>query len=467
MEGFQAELMARMSLGQAVLKLFDYVLDSAFLRSTFDANRGRCYERELGFDRLVYLIRDALVIDHGSGRQSFERAEAEGGLAVTVQSAYGKLGRVPLEVSTALLSGGAVRLGELLPATGGGVTVPESLRAMKPTVIDGKKIKNAAKRLKALRGLPGKMLGGKLLVALSLETGLAIAMNADQDGERNDVPLVPGLVGQVRALGPAARLWIADRQFADLKMWALLTEGRDHFLIRCPRNLGFVPDPSRPAREGTDLQGRRYVEEWGQAGSQTHPQRRYVRRITLFRPGEDDVILATDLLDGQAYPATDLLAAYLQRWGIERMFQQVTEVLELRRLIGSTPKAMIFQAALCFLLYNQIQVIKAYVAADGGKQPEQVSGELLFRDVRVELQTWARFGDPSLALKLLPPIDQPDPLRHWLAERLRGAWTDRWLKAPANKRRPSKHAPVPQGQGGHSSVWRLIQAARQAAPRRP
>jgi hypothetical protein len=379
---------------------------------------------------------------------------------VAVQNAYGKLGRVPLEVSTALLSRGADRLGELLPATGGGVTVPGCLRAMTPMVMDGKKIKNAAKRLKALRGLPGRMLGGKLLVALSLETGLATAMEVDPDGERNDVPLVPGLVGQVRALGPAARLWIADRQFADLKMWTLLTEGRDHFLIRCTRHLGFVPDPSRPAREGTDRQGRRYVDEWGQAGSQTHPQRRHVRRITLFRPGEDDVILATDLLDEQAYPAMDLLAAYLQRWGIERMFQQVTEVLELRQLIGSTPKAMIFQAALCFLLYNQIQVIKAYVAADGGKQPEQVSGELLFRDVRVELQTWARFGDPALTPSLLPPIRQPDLLRLWLAERFRGTWKKRWLKAPTNKRRPVKHAPVPQGQGGHSSVWRILQAAR-------
>jgi len=373
MDGFQMELLAHLPLGQAVLKLFDYSLDPAFLAGLYEKHRGRCYEKELTFERLTYLIRDALVVNHGSGRQSFDQAKRNDQLPVARQNAYAKLGRVPLDVSTALLSGGAARLLELMPSGAGGPGLPASLACLTPIPIDGKKIKNAAKRLKALRSLPGKMLGGKLLVALSLPTGLAIAMQADPDGERNDVPLVPGLVGQVRALGYLRVLWIADRQFADLKMWNLLTEGDDHFLIRCTSKLSFQADPFRPAQEGLDGQGRRYVQQWGWAGSTTHKHRRYIRRITLFRPGEEDIVLATDLLDERSYPAVDLLEAYLRRWGIERMFQQVTEVMELRRLIGSTPQAMIFQSALCFLLYNQIELLKAYAAADGGKRPEQVS----------------------------------------------------------------------------------------------
>ena len=42
---------------------------------------------------------------------------------------------------------------------------------------------------------------------------------------------------------------------------------------------------------------RRYEEEWGWLGRPTHPQRRYVRRITLERPGDKPVILVSDLLD--------------------------------------------------------------------------------------------------------------------------------------------------------------------------
>ena len=71
----------------------------------------------------------------------------------------------------------------------------------------------------------------------------------------------------------------------------------------------------------------------------------------------------TDLIDADAVPAADLLAVYLARWGIERVFQQITEVFSLRRLIGSTPQATVFQAAFCLLLYNMVQVVRGYIAA--------------------------------------------------------------------------------------------------------
>ena len=67
----------------------------------------------------------------------------------------------------------------------------------------------------------------------------------------------------------------------------------------------------------------------------------YVRRITLYRPGERDVILVTNLCDAAAVPAVDLLEVYLNRWGIERMFQQVTEVFGLSHLMGTTPAGTI------------------------------------------------------------------------------------------------------------------------------
>ena len=39
--------------------------------------------------------------------------------------------------------------------------------------------------------------------------------------------------------------------------------------------------------------------------------------MTLYRPGEKEVILVTNLLAAAAIPAVDLLSAYLSRWGIE------------------------------------------------------------------------------------------------------------------------------------------------------
>ena len=121
----------------------------------------------------------------------------------------------------------------------------------------------------------------------------------------------------------------------------------------------FHPDPQRRPRQGCDAAGRAYVEDWGGLGSAKDRRRRYVRRITLSRPGDEDLLVVTDLVDADRYPATDWLRAYLARWGIERVFQQATEVLHLKRLIGGSPQAGLFQLAFCLLLYNMIHVLRS------------------------------------------------------------------------------------------------------------
>ena len=87
-------------------------------------------------------------------------------------------------------------------------------------------------------------------------------------------------------------------------------------------------------------------------------RRRYVRQIHLVRPGAEDIYLVTDLLDEKTYPAEDLLAVYLKRWEIERVFQKITDVFQLGHLIGSTPEATIFQASFCLVLYNLLEVMR-------------------------------------------------------------------------------------------------------------
>ena len=57
-------------------------------------------------------------------------------------------------------------------------------------------------------------------------------------------------------------------------------------------------------------------------------------------------------------------------------------MFELRRLIGCTPQAVLFQSAFCLLMYNLIQVIKAYAAQDGNVGPQEVSTANLFDDVK-------------------------------------------------------------------------------------
>lgn len=461
MNDFEREVLARLPLAEAVGVLLRHTVSPEFAASLFDRYRGTGCEAAIRFDTLLELVTDALVQHGGSGRQSFERARADGRLEATTRAVYGKLGRVPQPLSQAFLAEATQRLCEVLP-TGCSVTLPASLREMDVVVLDGKKIKNLAKRLKPLRGVAGKMLAGKGLVALSLSTQLAVAMETSLDGEANDAPLTPGLLAQVRELLPGPLLYVADRQFCDLTIPRKVLDQASHFLIRFSNKMRFFPEKSQT---GHDRQGRTVLQEWGWLGAPREGERRlYVRRITLKRPGEEDVSLVSDLLDDALYPAEDLLDVYLERWTIERVFQQVTEVFHLQQLIGSTPQGALFQFSLCLLLYNLIQVIRQYVGRLSQRAPSTISSELLFRDIRDQLTVVTKLLDRRELIRQLDRSHSPAAVRQRLQELLHDQWTPVWLKTPAKKKAPHSSGPKQTVPGGHSSAWKLLQAARASGP---
>jgi Transposase DDE domain len=327
-------------------------------------------------------------------------------------------------------------------------------------ILDGKPIQGVAKRLLPVRGRPGQIIGGKILVAYRPRQGRAVAMAAERDGEANDIRLMPEAIPRARARIAGIRLWVADRQFCDLDQPRLLTEQGDHFLIRRSLRTGFHPDPDRPARTTADARGRTVVEHWGWLGSVRDPRRRYVRQIHLIRPGEEEeVMLVTDLLDGELYPADDLLQVYLQRWGIERVYQQITEVFNLKRLIGSTAEGSVFQAAFCLVLYNLLQVIRAYIAAGQADiTAEAVSVEQIFLDVQKELTALTELFAPRTIAQWYAEELSHEELVARLAALLGGVWTPRYRKAVATKPRPKvKKAKC---SGAHTSVHKVLEEER-------
>lgn len=458
MDAFVDEVIARLPLAQAVLQVFDHALEPTLLGELYEHNRGRGYTVELTFPRFVTLLRDCLLVHGGSGHAGVSAAEAAGRMPVDESSFYRKLARMPLAVSQALLGRCTARLGELVPAAQLR-RLPACVDDLDVIVFDGKKLKRAAKRLKETRGYSGRLLAAKVLVAMNARKGLAVAMNGALDGESNDVPLVPGLLTQVRDLLERPALYIGDKQFGDLQTPRRLTGGdagrSDHYLLALREGITFEPDAQHPARRGIDAHGRAFTDELGHLGGKKNTDRLYVRRITLQLDDGATLMIITDLLDRDRYPAADLLELYRGRWGIEQLFQQVSEVFELRRLIGTTPLAGLFQASFCLLMYNLIQVVRSYAAQDGRRVRDAVSTHNLFDDVKRELTCWTYFDAPAPR----SPARESAPMRRHLTRLLCGIWRDRWIKAvdknPRKRRPPDK--PLP---GGHSSVWRLLQAAR-------
>jgi Transposase DDE domain len=377
-----------------------------------------------------------------------------------VQAAYGKLRRLPIALSEAFLAETTQRLLGYWPAAAGAATaLPESLAMTRVVVFDGKTLKRAAKRLKPVRRHQGKGLGGRVLVAWDPLTGLILAMSADPDGHANEARLLPALLPQVRQ-DAKPRLWVADRQFGDVVQITRLCQHGDHFVLRLHKNTTFVPDPECPAQTGCDRLGREFRQAWGWLDSKRQKTRCYVRQITLTRPNAAPLTLVTDLLDEQAAPAQDLLELYRERWGIERVFQQVSEVFHLLHLIGSTPNAIIFQCAFCMVLYNLLQVVRALVAQTQRLPIKSISSENLFYDLRRELIGLHFFVDaPAIAAAFPSRAAQHDNLSAHLRQQLKAAWTKRWLKSKP-KRKPPPSQPKTAKPGAHVSIHRAILAAK-------
>lgn len=453
---FDLEVARRLPLADAAFRLLDHAFDEAFLDDLFERKRERSYAGVISFSQLVRLVAEALLGHRGSAHQTFRQAREDQTVSASVQAVYGKLRRVPVGLSAALLAEASARL-QAVGAPPDATRLPASLRGFRALAFDGKKLKYVAKRLKAVRGLTGAVYGGKLLVVQDMATGQAVAAEAAADGEAADNPLVPAAVAHVRALPDARpRVWVGDRAFCDYPLLGLLAADADHFVVRFNASCGFHADPAAPARAGTDAAGRPFREQVGWLGKPGHPHRVAVRQITLPLAAED-LIVVTSLLDGDAWPAADVLALYRGRWGIEGMFLQVTQTFDLRRLIGGTPEATVFQAMLTLLIYNATLVIRDHVAAAAREPAPAVSLKLFFDDVVRDLTGWLKVIGAAGTVALLAqtrPLS-PAALRACLQQILGAAWTNRWLKAPT-RQRPPKPPPRAYICGGHTSVHKIL-----------
>lgn len=460
---FSLEVLKRLPLAEAVLRLWQWIDHTTTLDDLFDRNRGGGYQGDLKFSVMVNLIHDALLEFQGSGRKSFQHARQHNRMPVSDQAAYEKLRNLPATVSEAFLAESSDCLVELVPITEGAQRPDTAggLQEFSVVIFDGKATKKIPKRLKPLRNSQGGIVGGKGLVALEMWTGLVIAMSTDEDGDANDSRLLPDLLPMVHRRRDKI-LWVGDRQFGDPKQIALLSERDvDRYILRFHAKTPFYPDTTRPTRTGTDHRGREYREEWGWLGNARNKHRCYVRRITLYREGEENIIVVTNLLDGDVYPAVDILDVYLQRWGIERVFQTITEVFSLIRFIGTTPRGTLFQLSFCLLLYNMVQLIRTYVAEGANMPVAEVSTELLFDDVRrQQIALHEMLPPPQIIEQLKPPLATAEHMRTRLSQLLHPLYTKRWRKAPAKKHRPPANT---KKKREHASAHRILQQHRQTS----
>lgn len=459
METFALEVIHRLPLAEAVWRVLAFGLHADFLEQLFQDHRRASYTRELTFANVVHLVSDALFAGK-SGLSTFQTSRADGTLTTSVEAVYGKLSRMPPALSMALLQHTSERIQGLFPAGSEERPLPPALAHFLGTVVDGKVSKGVSHRHKALRQAKGGLIGGRSLVAYDL-CGRVLGFHGEEDGDANDVRFFPALADQLRQRVAGPRLWIADRQFATLPVLTGMQKDQDAFVVRYSKAVGFTPDPDQPAREGLDAEQRPVVEAWGWLGKSQKRAGMVVRRITVQRVGQEPLMVLTSLLEAETYPAAMLLEVYRARVDIEYVFQRITEVFHLRRLIASSPRGTLFQLSLCLLLYNVLQLVRGYVAVSNAKAMEAVSPEKLLGDVREEMIALSKLLSRRQIVAALGKPLTAAALQDLLAKRLT-CWQIRWTKAKRRRKRPAK----PERQSGHACAHRILIAAQQAARKR-
>src|SRR5262245_39077428 len=212
------------------------------------------------------------------------------------------------------------------------------------------------------------------LMVLRQHVLTALALGAYRDSEL-------GLAAALWPQLPDASLVILDREFAAYALYHQLGDAtrQRHWLTR--------------ARTGRLALRRRVVQRVGPGdalvellpsaaarrlvrhGPRDLPPTLRVRAIRYRRRGFRPQTLLTSLLDPVAYPATEVVALYHERWELELGFDEVkTHTLERAEALRSKTPARVTQEVWGLALgYNLVRLAMARVAARAGVAPTRVS----------------------------------------------------------------------------------------------
>lgn len=240
-------------------------------------------------------------------------------------------------------------------------------------VFDGSRLAAIAHRLKLLWDERAVVLPGCLLGVYDVGRGLCRQLYFSGDAAASEMTRAK------TALADLAQdtLVVGDRLYGTADFFAALAAQHCWGLVRRNRLLGLHKLQRLRRRR---VQGG-LLEDWlVQAGSGASAPRQLLRHIR-WRRGGTRYELLTNVLAPTRLSAEEALDLYAARWGIERMFFALKEVLNLNRLYAANPNAVAMQVYAAALVYNALRVAQSDGAAQVGVPPEDLSPAKLYPKV--------------------------------------------------------------------------------------
>ena len=235
------------------------------------------------------------------------------------------------------------------------------------------------------RGLGFPMIRWVILVALATATVQDLAYGPYQGKETGETALMRQLLASLLA----GDVLVADRYYCSYWLVALLAgrgvdvvfrlHQRRHYDFRRGRHLG-------PDDHGVTWQ-RPQKPQWLTAEEYAElPQTLTVRevRVRVAEPGcrVRELILATTLLDADAYTLSDIADLYHKRWNIELDIRVLKTTLQMDQLRCQTPFMVAKEIWVQVLAYNLIRKVAAQAAQLAGLHPRELSFKATLQVVR-------------------------------------------------------------------------------------
>ena len=113
----------------------------------------------------------------------------------------------------------------------------------------------------------------------------------------------------------------------------------------------------------------------------------------------------------------------------------------------------------CLFLYNLLQVTRGYIAEAQRRKPDTISSEMVFYDVHRQLVSLTELAEREAVIEYFQTPCTTDELIEHVQALLADVWHDRWIKSPKKKKTPKKKSTTVI-KGGHTSLYRIIQASK-------
>jgi len=341
-------------------------LDANRLNALFERTAQTQYTRELLFSTVVRLMSEVVLGVSPSVHAAYQDASEP--LEVSVTAVYDKLAGVEPEVSAELVRDSARNLSAVIEELV--ERAPRLLEGYRVLILDGNHLSGTEHRIQELRRLGAAALPGQALVVLDPALMLIVDVLAWEDAHDQERALLEQIVPQVQP----GDLRIADRNFCTTKFLFGIHRRGGCFLVRQHASTLHCQLLGKRKSRGRVPTGRVYEQSVCLENPDTG-ESFLARRITVeldkpTRHGDSQVHLLTNLPAEDA-DARQVARLYLQRWTIERVFQDLTVALTCEVRTLGYPKAALFGFCLALVAYNAVSLIQAALRAVHGTQKVQ------------------------------------------------------------------------------------------------